>query len=216
MNLNKIRTLVGILINLTILGLEAYCIYTFIDLTVRGVANRFMFYTNISNTAIGVISLINLVFLIKMFVKNNNEYPQVLSLIKYIGITMTTLTFFVILFTIPIYGLDRAYGKDKIITHLIAPILVAISFLFFEEKTEFKWKYTLLALLPTFIYTIVYVTNVVFLKTWKDIYSVNKQGLWYVFVLVALVSDFLLSQGLYFIKRRTHKKALEEEQSHTR
>ena len=66
------------------------------------------------------------------------------------------------------------------------------------------------------IYTIVYITNVVFLKTWKDIYSVNKQGLWYVFVLVALVSDFLLSQGLYFLKRRVHKKALEEEQSHTR
>lgn len=201
MNANKIRTLVGIVINLILLGLETYCIYTFIDLAVRGVTNRFMFYTNISNTVIGIISLINIVFLNKMFIKGNNEYPQVLSIIKYIGITMTTLTFFVILFSIPIYGLDRAYGKDKIITHLIAPSLVAISYLFFEEKTEFKWKYTLLALLPTLIYTIVYITNVVFLKTWKDIYSVNTKGLWYLFVLIALVSDFALAQGLYFLKK---------------
>ena len=206
MNTKRVRSILGIVINLAILGMETYCIYTFIDLTSRGVANRFMYYTNISNTAIGVISLVNLVFLLLLFIKDK-EYPKILSIIKFIGISMMTLTFFVILFTIPIYGLDRAYGKDKIITHLIAPILVAISYICFEEKTLFKWKYTFLTLVPTTIYVIIYITNVVFLKTWKDIYSVNTKGLWYLFVIIALVSDFALAQGLYFLKKLVNKKA---------
>ena len=205
MNTKRVRSILGIVINLAILGMETYCIYTFIDLTSRGVANRFMYYTNISNTTIGVISLVNLVFLLLLFIKDK-EYPKILSIIKFIGISMTTLTFFVILFTIPIYGLDRAYGKDKIITHLIAPLLVAISYICFEEKTQFKWKYTFLTLVPTTIYVIIYITNVVFLKTWKDIYSVNTKGLWYLFVIIALVSDFALAQGLYFLKKLVNKK----------
>ena len=208
MNAKKVRSILAIVINLAILGMETYCIYTFIDLTSRGVANRFMYYTNISNTAIGVISLVNLVFLLLLFIKDK-EYPKILSIIKFIGISMTTLTFFVILFTIPIYGLDRAYGKDKIITHLIAPLLVAISYICFEEKTQFKWKYTFLTLVPTTIYVIIYITNVVFLKTWKDIYSVNTKGLWYLFVIIALISDFALAQGLYFLKKLVNKKEQE-------
>ena len=114
---------------------------------------------------------------------------------------MITMTFFMVLCFVPVYGFKRAYGNDKLITHLIVPVLVVISYLFFEEKKLFKWKWSLLAIGPLIIYCVVYIINVICLHTWPDLYKVNQNGIWFVFILIAIVSNFAVSQGLFFLKK---------------
>ena len=199
----KLKTIIAISINLVIFGLAVFCLITFIDYLVKGNAdNRFRYYTNISNLTVGFISLVNAIVLLITLLKEGTKYPKPLSIIKFIGISMTTLTFFVILGALPFYGFHKAYSGVKIITHLILPIFAVISYIFFEEKEIFSWKLSILGIAPTIIYSIVYITNAVFLGTWPDLYKVNEHGIWYVFVLIAIVSGFVLSQGLYFLKKK--------------
>ncbi len=69
-----------------------------------------------------------------------------------------------------------------------------------------KWKYSLFVMVPFGIYAVAYVINVVIVKSWPDIYQINKQGFWYLFLLAFLAADFGLGQGLYFLKRFVDKK----------
>ena len=203
----RIKTIISIVISLIIFGLEIYCLVHNIDYLVKGGDNnKYRYYTNISNFVVGFICLANAIVLTINLLKKKDDYPLALSIIKFVGISMTTLTFFMVVCFVPFYGFKRAYGGDKLITHLIAPVLVAISYLFFDEKQIFKWKLSLLANIPVIIYSIVYIVNVICLSRWPDIYKVNQNGFWYVYILIALVSGFALSQGLYFLKKLLVKK----------
>ena len=204
---DRTKALLAVIINLIIFGLMTYVFITLIRSFNSG-NNRFIYFTYISNLTVGLMSLINATLLtISIF---NNKYciSNVFSLIKVAAILMTTLTFFTVLFIIgPIDGYKENYSGRSLIAHLIVPLLTVISYLFFEEKLQLKWKHSLTALIPFGVYAIVYVINVVFLKSWPDIYWVNKQGLWYLFLLAFIIADFGLSQGLYFLKLFIDKKS---------
>ena len=202
----RIRTIIAVIINTLVFGIMVYCFISLVKSLLNG-NNRFIYFTNISNLAVGLMALVDVVFLIMSLAKNKDCVPFVFSLIKLVLISMTTLTFFVVLFVIgPINGYPKSYSGRNLFTHLIVPLLSLVSYLFFEEKIRFKWRYSLIALLPFFIYSIVYIINVIVLKSWPDIYQINKQGLWYLFLLGLLIADFGLGQGLYFLKRFVDKK----------
>ncbi len=157
------------------------------------------------------MALANAVFLTLSAVKNKDCVPTAFSLIKLILISMTTLTFFTVLLVIgPIDGYPKNYSGRNFFTHLIVPLLSLVSYIFFEEKMKFEWKYSSAVLIPFGIYSIVYVINVVLLGSWPDLYRINEQGLWYLFLLGFLAADFGLGQGIYFLKRFVDKKTAHE------
>lgn len=202
----RIRFIVASIINVVIFGIITFCLTSLIKSATNG-SNRFIYFTNISNIVVGFIALINAVFLLLSAIKNKNCVPTIFSLVKIVAISMTTLTFFTVLFVIgPIDGYPNNYSGRNFFTHLIVPLLALISYLFLEEKLQIKWIYSLLILVPLVIYSIFYVINVIALETWPDIYLINKQGLWYLFLLAFLAGDFGLGQGLYFSKRLIDKK----------
>lgn len=204
----RTRLIVGLIINVIVFGLVIYCLFTFIKFLLRGDPDiRFRYFTNISNLTVGAIALANSVFLTLSLIKGKLIYPKVLSIIKVVGLSMTTLTFFTVLFVIaPLTSYKEMYENVRFITHLVVPILVVVSYLFFEEKTLFAWKYSFFGIIPMIIYGVIYVTNVVFLKTWPDLYQINTHGLWFLFVIVFCISDLVCAQGLYFLKRLVNKK----------
>ena len=81
-----------------------------------------------------------------------------------------------------------------------------ISYLFFEDKYLFSWKWSLVGLIPFAIYSSIYAISVVVTKTWPDIYQINKNGLWYLFMIAFYVADFAILQGIYFLKKLLVKK----------
>ena len=204
----RIKLIIGLIINIVIVGLVIYCLTNFIGYILKGSHdNRFRYFTNISNLTVGLVAVFNIVFLTLSLIKNELVYPRLLSIIKFMALSMTTLTFFVVLcFLTPLTSFYEMYSNVKFLTHLVVPLLAAISYMFFEEDYIFEWRYSLLGIAPPIIYSTIYVTCVVFVKTWPDMYQVNKQGLWYVFVLGTIVVAFALSQGLYFVKKRITKK----------
>ena len=204
----KYRLLIGALTNLIIFGLEVFCLITFIGYLTQGNKdNRFIYFTNISNLYVGFVAIFNALFLFLSFVKGKMMYPKLLSLVKYFGLTMTTLTFMAVLLILaPVTSYPYMYSGVKIFTHLITPLLAIISYLFFEEKNEFKWKESWLGVIPPSIYCLVYIINVVICKSWPDIYKANTKGLWYLYALGVFALSIAITQGIYFLKKYIDKK----------
>ena len=204
----RIRLIIGSIINLIIFGLGVFCLCLFISYILRGSKdNRFRYYTNISNVTVGLIALPNAVLLFLSAIKGKMIYPKVLSIIKFMGLGMTTLTFLTVLFILaPLSSYQLMYRDAKFITHLVLPLLAIISYFFFEEKTLFEWKYSFLGFIPPVIYSIVYTINVVALKTWNDFYKINTQGIWFVYMLTIDIFGFAIAEGLYFSKKWINKK----------
>ena len=199
----RTRIIIGAVINISVFCLSIYCLSTFIKYAMSGSPdNRFRYYTNISNLTVGFIALPNAILLIISSIKGRMIYPKFFSIIKYVGLTMTTLTFFTVLFILaPLTSYKIMYQNMRFITHLVIPVLVLVSFFFFEEKTIFKWKFSLLGFLPPTIYSFVYAVCVFGLKVWPDIYQINTQGIWYVYEILVSLFGFFLAEVLYFTKK---------------
>ena len=210
-NKEKARRIIGLIINLIIIGIVIYCVYIFILRIMNGNKDiKFRYFTNISNITVAIVSIIHVPYIINTLITGKEKYHPYLLVFEYVGMAMTTLTFFTILFTFPMIGLDSAYGKEKIFTHLIVPLLVIFSFLFFEEKIIFPWKYSSLVLAPIIGYSVAYSINVVWLKTWPDLYGTNTNGLGYLFALLAISLGYIFAQGLYFLKKLIIKKVFHQ------
>ena len=203
----RIKLIIAAAINYVVFGLVTACVCTFIGYLLRGSKdNRFIYYTNISNITVGLFSLANSILLTISLIKGKVIIPKNFSIGKFMALGMTSLTFVVVLFVLaPITSFYDMYSNVKFFTHLIVPVISLVSYLLLEEKTIFEWKYTFIGLVPPTIYSIVYSINVVGLKTWPDIYQINSQGIWYVFMIATLIIAFGVCPGLYFAKRAINK-----------
>lgn len=205
----KIKLIISAIINIIIFGLEVFCLVVFIKYIIDGNEdNRFRYYTNISNLLVGFIAIINAIVLIKSVIKGELSYPKYLSIIKFAGLSMISLTFFTVLLIIaPLTSFQLMYSDVKFITHLVVPVLAITSYLFLEEKSIFELRISLIGIIPTLLYAIIYIINVVFLKTWPDIYKINTNGLWFIFSPLEVLFGFILLQGLYFLKKTIIKNS---------
>ena len=204
----RIRLIVGAMINIIVFGLFVFCLCNFISYVLKGSPdNRFRYFTNISTITVGLIALPNAVLLILSAIKGKHIYSVVFSVIKFVGLSMIALTFFTVLFVIaPLTSFKSMYEKVRFLTHLVIPVLVMASYFFFEEKTMFEWKLSMIGVVPSLIYTAIYGINVVLLETWPDIYRANNDGLWYLFGFVIIISNFAICLCLYFAKRALLRK----------
>ena len=73
-------------------------------------------------------------------------------------ITLTFLT--TLLFLAPQYGFYAMYNNTNLLFHLIVPLLSLISYIVFE-KYDNKYKYSVLGIVPMFIYSIFYTVNII-------------------------------------------------------
>lgn len=200
----RLRLLIGAAINLIVFGLAIFCLCNFVGYVIKGNPdNRFRYFTNITTLTAGLIALPNALLLVISAIRGKMIYPVFFSIAKFIGLAMVSLTFFTVLFIIaPLTSYKSMYRNMRFVTHLVIPVLVLVSYFFFEEKTLFMWKISFVGMLPPIIYTIIYGINVALLKTWPDIYKVNEKGIWFVYATLIILFNFVLVQGLYFLKKR--------------
>ena len=210
----RIRIVIGSIINFAIFGISIYCLVVFIKcLSSQPEDNRFIYFTNVSNLSVGFISLFSGALLLVSVIKGQMILPKFMAIIKFIGISMTTLTFFTVLFVLaPMTNYPRMYSDVKFFTHLIIPVFAMISYLFFEDKYFFNWKWTLFGLIPFAVYSTIYAISVVAIKSWPDIYQINKNGLWYLFLIAFYIADFVVLQGTYFLKKLLLKRLISKHQ----
>lgn len=167
-------------------------------------AKCFMYFTIDSNILAAVSSLCMCVFSVAHIKDDKLEIPKWLSLFKFVGTTAVTVTFLTVIFFLgPTMGYGLMFAGSSLFLHLINPLLCIISYVCFEKSAELPTKYSLLGLLPTAIYGVVYVTMVVFLQKWQDFYGFNVGGFWFISLPVMLAATYLFAICLW----KAHKKA---------
>ena len=121
----------------------------------------FKYYTVDSNILVGIVSLFLIIYEYKLINKKIDKIPKKIYLLKFMGTAGITLTFLTtLLFLAPQYGFYAMYNNTNLLFHLIVPLLSLISYIVFE-KYDNKYKYSVLGIVPMFIYSIFYTVNII-------------------------------------------------------
>lgn len=120
----------------------------------------FKFYTVDSNILMGIVSLIFIIYEKKLLKNKIKEIPKKVYILKLIATSGITLTFITTSFFLaPTYGFYAMFNNSNLFFHLVVPVLSIITYIFFE-KHENKYKYAFFGIIPMFLYSIFYISNV--------------------------------------------------------
>lgn len=212
---NRLLNVVSLIVNATIIIMVAYAVSTFF--TIGGQGNMevlsfgcFRYFTVLSNVLAALVSAVYSVYNIKCLKSGIKEIPFIALLLKFIGTVSVTVTFItVILFLGPTMGYKAMFEDVNLILHAIVPIMSIVSLTVFEQNRDIKIKYSVYGLIPTALYSIVYVIMVIFVKEWEDFYGFTFGGKLYlapISIVVMYLATMLFSFGLAAIHNYTYKK----------
>ena len=115
---------------------------------------NFKFYTVLSNVFCGIVALI---YLICLFAKKDIGKIAALKLAAVCGVA---ITFAVVAFMFgPLYGFLQFYKRGNLHFHLLLPVTAMIEFIFVKRR-KIPFKFTVFAAIPTLIYGIGYLLNI--------------------------------------------------------
>ena len=118
-----------------------------------GIEN-FKFYTVLTNVFCGLIALI---FLVLLIAKKNTD---MLAAFKLAAVCGVAITFAVVAFMFgPLYGYPQFYKRGNLFFHLLEPLVAIVEFILIRRK-KLPFKYTVIAAVPTLLYGIGYMTNI--------------------------------------------------------
>ena len=121
------------------------------------------FFTVESNMLMGMVALIFAINEIKFLKEKIADIPTKIYILKLMATTAVGLTFFVVfayLGPISTGGIPSMLMNSNLFFHLVIPILSIINFAFFEKTDKLKLRYVIYGLIPTFLYEIYYLGNV--------------------------------------------------------
>jgi len=165
----------------------------------------YVYFTNISNYICIGIMLAELIETIK---KNKDSYTTFNPVIKFMGILMILLTFFV--FNI-LLAKDRPLEQNltvsSLLLHVTLPIMFVADWFLFYERKQVKWYYPLLSILVPLIYVIFIFTRAWLLNGVGEViypyffFDLNELGLnsvlsWILVLLIAFVIVGFMVLGL--------------------
>ena len=133
-----------------------------------------------------------------------------------IGTSAVSLTFFIVfayLGRVAVYGLSSLLMNSNLFLHLLIPVTSIINFVFFERSNKIPFKSVILGIIPTAIYGIYYLINVLMhldngmVSPKYDFYYFVQNGIKsaiYVVPIIFLIS-YLLSLVLYVFNKKRKK-----------
>ncbi len=167
----------------------------------------FKFFTVDSNLFMGIIAL--------LFIIKNKSITKNMYRLKLMSTTSVTITLLVVLaYLAPISegGLISMLQNSNMFFHLMIPVLSIINFTIFEKTEKLKMKDTLYGLIPTMIYELFYILNLIIHIENKKVSPIDD---WYWFaqngIIQAIITAITLIITTYIItlilwklnKRRT-------------
>ena len=161
-------------------------------------------FTSDSNIFCGIISAISLIYLIK---NKSYDYPEWLRGLILMATTAVCVTFtLVVLFLNPVMSLQKGdmfimFEGDMFHFHFLNPLLAVAGIILCRSEKRYTRAMWWCAAIPVFVYSIVYLINVVFLKTWNDFYGFTFGGKMFM-VPVVMAAIYGLSMALTSILAR--------------
>ena len=160
----------------------------------------FRFFTVDANLFMGIVSLIFMIEETKVLKGKQKEIPRLAYLLNLMSTTAVTLTFTVVfLYLGPIskYGIKSMITNSNLFFHLLIPLLSILNFIFIEENEKLEKKDTIYGMLPTIIYALYYLINVlIHMENGKvspiyDWYWFIQNGVWTAIIVIPII--FLLT-----------------------
>lgn len=202
----KTKNLIALCLNAAVV---CFVLYTTISGIIEEGLFLFRYYTELSNLFGGIMACIYLYYLIRRTRDINYKIPSIITELKFFAVCCLLQTFLIVVLVLaPQRGGWQGYqelmfGKTTICTHLLTPLTLSLSFLFFE--TEPLTKNIFRALIPTGIYAII----TIILNISKVLYGpyfflhVYEQTIWMTFVwcIVVLGVNALIVWGCGSLKK---------------
>ncbi len=123
----------------------------------------FRFFTVQSNIFMGIVALLFAIKEIKVLkgdIKDISSFMYNLKLVATTSVSLTFIVVFAYLGNIAEAGLISLLMNSNLFFHLFIPVVSIITFAFFERTKKIKFKYTLYGILPSFLYELYYVSNI--------------------------------------------------------
>lgn len=119
------------------------------------------YFTVLSNLLLGVASLGYAVCQARCLRGSAPEIPRAIHVLKYVATTAVGLTFLtVMVFLGPLYGYPEMFAGANLWLHLVLPVLAIAEFCVLEGPYDLRQRDNLAAVLPTLLYGICYVGNI--------------------------------------------------------
>lgn len=169
-------------------------------------------FTTLSNIFISLAATLSIPYQIEGLRKNNYHLPLWIVIILYTGVTGVALTFVTAITLISgVNGFYDAMIKEtNIFLHTINPVTAILLFTIVNDDHHLKLGTTFLALIPVFLYTIVYIVFVFIIDIehggWTDHYKFNEFLPWPITMIIMYIISFGVTTILRIIHNRVHKK----------
>ena len=140
--------------------------------------------------------------------KHNYHLPRWITVLVYAGVTAVALSFLISLCVLaPVKGFVLIFTGSRLFLHGICPILAIIAFCVFMSEQDLRFKDSLIALIPVFIYAVLYYIMVVVVGEegggWNDFYGfATRIPIW-----IPMVAIMPLTLGIATVLRYFHNKA---------
>lgn len=163
------------------------------------------FFTVESNIFMGIIALL---FVLK---KELTKTDYILKLMSTSAVTLTFIVVFTYLGFVTKGGIVSLLQNSNLFFHLIIPVLSIINFIFFENTDKLKsLKNSFYGIVPAFIYSIFYISNIIFhMENGKvspvyDWYWFVQNGVWTSVIVVPII--FTLTYIISLVLWKLNKK----------
>ena len=218
--INKMRCIVAliicsIVIILTVVSLTLNIINFYQEDSPEAGIGTLRMYTTFSNILATLAASICIPFQIEGLRKNRFKLPAWVVEVMYVGTCGVFLTLVIVLAMIaPSSGFIYAmFGNSNLFMHTLNPISIILLFTVAIPDAKIKFNRTLLAIIPTFIYALIYFICAFVANIWRDHYHISDFLPWPVAFIGFLALSFGLSTLLRFLhnlNNRRFKRSIEK------
>ena len=158
------------------------------SMSLRGIRNL-QYYTVESNLLYGISCLIYF-FHRRKALKDGTKFPRWVMILKLTAVTSVTLTFMCVMgFLGPVWGYASMVRGANFFLHLVVPVSAIVVFLVLETEHALGFGSTLISLIPTTIYAVIYLGRIIIQGRYEDEYGGND---WYGFAMWGLPVSIMI------------------------
>lgn len=138
----------------------------------------FTYYTMLSNVFAALSVAFVFPYAVEGIRKKRFTMPAWVAVVHYTATVTITITMVFVLGFISWSVPDEAFGGANLVTHVLCPVLILISFFQIESGHLFTWKDRLLGIVPFCLYLTVYFVEVTVIGEsnggWEDLYQIRE------------------------------------------
>lgn len=209
--INQMRCIVGLIICstviiLTVVSLTLNIINFYQEDSPEAGIGTLRMYTTLSNILATLAASICIPFHIEGLRKNRFKLPVWVVEVMFVGTVGVLLTFVIALALIsPASGITYAmFEKSNLFMHTINPIMIVLLFTVAISDAKIKFSRALYAIIPTFIYALIYFILAFVASVWRDHYHIQDFLPWPIAFIGILACAFALAVLLRFIHNLTN------------